>query len=83
MNNDSAKYSKNKNPENVEFSTDKNQSKVYLILDFSAVNYVDTNGVKMIQQLIQDLKKNNVFIFICQAQGDFKLLERIKFIILP
>jgi MFS superfamily sulfate permease-like transporter len=40
------------------------------LLDFSAVNYVDTNGVKMLVNLIDDFKKINVFIYICQPQGD-------------
>jgi anti-anti-sigma regulatory factor len=41
-----------------------------IILDFSAVNYIDTNGVKMIQQIIEDFKKCNVFVYICQSQGN-------------
>ena len=41
-----------------------------IILDFSAVNYIDTNGVKMIEQIIEDFKKCNVFVYICQSQGN-------------
>jgi MFS superfamily sulfate permease-like transporter len=41
------------------------------VLDFSAVNYVDTNGVKMLANLIEDFEKINVYIYICQPQGIF------------
>ncbi len=49
-----------------------------IILDFSAVNYIDTNGVKMIQQIIEDFKKCNVFVYICQSQGNkwFSVLKK-------
>ncbi len=40
-----------------------------VILDFSAVNYVDTNGIKMLCNLLEDFKKIDVFIYICQPQG--------------
>lgn len=40
-----------------------------LILDFSAVNYVDTNGAKIVQMIVEDFKKINVFVYICQCQG--------------
>ncbi len=40
-----------------------------LILDMSAVNYVDTNGVKCIQQIIEDFKKINVTVYLCESQG--------------
>ena len=40
-----------------------------LILDFSAVNYIDTNGVRMIQQIIEDFSKIGVTVYICEAQG--------------
>ena len=62
----------NKQSENSENPADEMQSNLYLILDFSAVNYIDTTGVKTILQLIQDLKDKNVFIYICQAQGKLK-----------
>ena len=39
-----------------------------LILDFSAVNYVDTSGVKAILQLVQDYKKLGVSVYICKFQ---------------
>ena len=40
-----------------------------LLLDLSAVNYVDTNGAKALQQMIEDFKKINVFVYICGSQG--------------
>lgn len=40
----------------------------YLILDFSAVYYVDSDGVKMLKELIQDLG-SKVSVSICQFQG--------------
>ncbi len=48
-----------------------------LILDFSAVNYIDTNGVKMVEQIIEDFSKINVTVYICEGQGIIKL--NIKF----
>ena len=42
-----------------------------LILDFSSVNYIDTNGVNALKQSILDLKQKNVFVYICGAQGNF------------
>jgi MFS superfamily sulfate permease-like transporter len=42
-----------------------------IILDFSAVNYVDTSGVKAIRQLIVDYKKVGVSVFICRFQHNF------------
>lgn len=44
-----------------------------LILDFSAVNYIDTNGVKKLKQIIDDYKSNGVFVYICSAQGIFEI----------
>ena len=41
-----------------------------IILDFSAVNYIDTSGVKILQQIIDDFKKMNVFVYICSPQGN-------------
>ncbi len=40
-----------------------------VIMDFSAVNYIDTNGVKILANLIDDFRKIDVFICICQPQG--------------
>ena len=40
-----------------------------IILDFSSVYYIDTNGVNMLKQLISDYKKIGVTLYICQAQG--------------
>lgn len=41
-----------------------------IILDFSAVNYIDTNGIKILQDLIEDFKKVNVYVYICRFQGE-------------
>ena len=43
-----------------------------LILDFSSVNYIDTNGIKALEQSILDLKQKNIFVYICKAQGNKK-----------
>lgn len=40
-----------------------------IILDFSAVNYIDTNGVNMLLQIVNDFKKINIMVYICEAQG--------------
>ncbi len=48
----------------------KNKSKSKFIIDFSAVNYIDTNGVKMLIDVIENLKKADVFVYICSPQGD-------------
>jgi anti-anti-sigma regulatory factor len=50
-----------------------------VVLDFSAVNYIDTNGVKMLANLIEDFKKINVIIYICQPQGKL-ILECLLFV---
>ena len=42
-----------------------------IILDFSAVNYVDTNGVKAIRQLIDHFSNRSINVFICGPQGSF------------
>ena len=50
-----------------------------LILDFSAVNYVDTNGVNQLKLIIDDYKSSNIFVYICGAQDFFlKLLFNMK-----
>ena len=41
-----------------------------LILDLSAVNYIDTNGMKMLLQLINDYKKVSVNVYLCNPQGN-------------
>ena len=48
----------------------KNKARSKFIIDFSAVNYIDTNGVKMILDVIENLKKADVFVYICSPQGD-------------
>jgi anti-anti-sigma regulatory factor len=56
----------------VENSTDEflNLSKMPdIILDFSAVNYIDTNGVKAVQQLIEYYKSKDIHVYICNSQG--------------
>jgi anti-anti-sigma regulatory factor len=40
-----------------------------LLLDFSSVSYIDTNGAKMIMQLIDDYKKKDINVYICEPQG--------------
>jgi anti-anti-sigma regulatory factor len=40
-----------------------------IILDFSAVNYIDTNGVKTLHHIIEDYKKVDVFVYVCNFQG--------------
>ena len=40
-----------------------------LILDFSAVNYIDTNGVNLLMQIVEDFKKIDVKVYICESQG--------------
>ncbi len=49
-----------------------------LILDFSAVNYIDTNGVKMVEQIIEDFSKINVTVYICEGQGRMKHISYSK-----
>lgn len=41
----------------------------YLIFDFSAVYHMDTDGIKMFKQLMDDLKVKHVTVYICQFQG--------------
>lgn len=50
-----------------------------VVLDFSAVNFVDTNGVKILKEIVDDFQKINVFVYICEAQGIF--LFFLKFMI--
>lgn len=61
-----------KNPLNVnteEGIDTKGLSDPDIILDFSAVNYIDTSGVKLLHQLIIDFKKIDVTVYICESQG--------------
>jgi MFS superfamily sulfate permease-like transporter len=54
---------------------DQNETTVLLdrdpdiILDFSAVNYIDTNGVKALHHIVEDYKKVDVFVCITNFQG--------------
>lgn len=41
------------------------------ILDFSAVNYIDTNGIQAIEELVDDFASLGVFVYICQPQESF------------
>ena len=50
----------------------------YLILDFSGINQCDSDGVKVIKQLIDDFRGKNIPVFICQFQG-FKLFQILRF----
>ena len=45
-----------------------------IILDFSAVNYLDTNGIKTLKEIVEDFKKVNVFVYICEPQGKINFL---------
>lgn len=50
-----------------------------LVLDFSAVNYIDTNGVRKLVQIIEDYKSNKIFVYICCAQEFFlKMIYNMK-----
>jgi len=57
----------------VSFTTVVAKPSPDLILDMSAVNYVDTNGVKCIVQIVEDFKKMNVSVYLCESQGRFML----------
>lgn len=50
---------------------DKEKRYPDIILDFSSVNYVDTNGVQTIKQIIDDYKFFDIEVFICKAQQNF------------
>ena len=52
-----------------EEATEKYMTEQCLILDLSAVNYIDTNGIKALLQLINDYQKANVNVYICNPQG--------------
>ncbi len=46
-----------------------------IILEFSGVDYLDTSGVRLIEQLVDDFKKIGVEVYICEAQGELKIYE--------
>lgn len=51
------------------------------ILDFSAVNYIDTNGIQIVEELIEDFKHLGVFVYICRPQESFlKMICRLKLV---
>ncbi|RNA14247.1 solute carrier family 26 member 6-like [Brachionus plicatilis] len=39
-----------------------------IVLDFSGVNYVDTNGMQVIRQVVDDYKCFDIHVLICEAQ---------------
>lgn len=41
------------------------------ILDFSAVNYIDTNGIQVVEELIEDFQHLGAFVYICRPQESF------------
>lgn len=47
------------------------------VLDLSSVNYMDTNGVNMLLQLITDYKKVGVTVYLCSPQGKWTLASFI------
>ena len=58
------------NIERKEVSQKRDTKDHCLILDLSAVNYIDTNGIKTLLQLITDYRKSNVNVFLCNPQGN-------------
>lgn len=40
-----------------------------LIIDFSALSYIDPSGVVALQQLINDFNRHDVNVFITNASG--------------
>ncbi len=44
----------------------------YLLIDLSAVNYVDTTAVSTLIEIIEDFRNENIYVYICQTQGKFK-----------
>ena len=68
-NNGSIKNNKNSsNQSEVFLSLDKDPD---IILDFSAVNYIDTNGVKTLQHILEDYEKAGIFVYICNFQSKY------------
>ena len=43
----------------------------YLLIDLSAVNYIDTTAVSTLIEIIEDFKNENIYVYICQSQGKF------------
>ena len=52
-----------------EGSSDVYTLQKYLLLDFAAVNHIDTDGIMMLKQLIEDYKARKIAVYICQFQG--------------
>ena len=61
-------YAKDENQIDLK-KIEKNTNNQKLIIDFSAVNYIDTNGVKMLLDIVESMKKANIFVYICSPQG--------------
>jgi MFS superfamily sulfate permease-like transporter len=59
----------NSTPAKQNLEENLSEKKSDIILDVSAVNYLDTNGAKTLQQTVEDFKKINVFVYICGSQG--------------
>jgi solute carrier family 26 protein len=55
-------------PAVISFSTVVAKREPDIILDMSAVNYADTNGVKSIVQMVEDFKKIDVIVYLCKSQ---------------
>lgn len=61
------------NEELNNISTSPNQAEAetkHIIFDMAAVNQLDSDGVKMLEQLVQDFKAKNISVYFCQFQGD-------------
>lgn len=54
----------------MEKLTTVEEMRMNLILDFSAVNYIDTDGVKGLKQLIEDLDAKKIAVYIFNFQGN-------------
>lgn len=52
-----------------EDSSDVYTLQKYLLLDFAAVNHIDSDGIMMIKQLIEDFKARKIAVYISQFQG--------------
>ena len=56
----------------------EDKSPRYLLLDFSAVNYIDSTSVNVLLEIIEDLRKQNVYVYICQCQGKQENPKNLK-----
>ncbi len=67
------------NNKSSQFNLEDDTTESDIILDFSAINYCDTNGVKTVEQIIEDFEKINVVVLICSPQSNFIFFIVIKF----